>query len=62
MFPCGYVKILQPVAICTVIFVTDVNEWLGSSGSSWVEGQEGWQKREQPADCVLCQIWFGKMI
>ena len=21
-FPCGYVKILQPVAICTVIFVT----------------------------------------
>ena len=22
MFPCGYVKILQPVAICTVIFVT----------------------------------------
>ena len=23
MFPCGYVKILQPVAICTVIFVTD---------------------------------------
>ena len=22
MFPCGYVKILQPIAICTVIFVT----------------------------------------
>ena len=22
VFPCGYVKILQPVAICTVIFVT----------------------------------------
>ena len=22
MFPCGYVRILQPVAICTVIFVT----------------------------------------
>ena len=21
-FPCGYVKILQPVAICTIIFVT----------------------------------------
>ena len=25
MFPCGYVKILQPVAICTVIFVTPTN-------------------------------------
>ena len=24
--PCGYVKILQPVAICTVIFVTRPTE------------------------------------
>ena len=23
MFPCGYVRILQPVAICTVIFLTN---------------------------------------
>ena len=27
VFPCGYVKILQPVAICTVIFVTRVPAW-----------------------------------
>ena len=26
MFPCGYVKILQPVAICTVIFVTIIKQ------------------------------------
>ena len=25
MFPCGYVKIVQPVAICTVIFVTQAD-------------------------------------
>ena len=25
VFPCGYVKILQPVAICTVIFVTHLS-------------------------------------
>ena len=28
IFPCGYVKILQPVAICTVIFVTIIKHHL----------------------------------
>ena len=36
MFPCGYVKILQPVAICTVIFVTG---WGG--GHKWRACYEG---------------------
>ena len=29
VFPCGYVKILQPVAICTVIFVTPGGQRVG---------------------------------